>query len=259
MSQPEPPSTNTTLRYAGSELELFARAANWKRYLARCLRPWIHGRVLEVGAGIGATTAALMTGAERSWTCLEPDPDLAQALARAVRDGATAPRVPVTVVAGTTADLRDDDLFDTILYVDVLEHIEDDAAELARAARHLSPAGHLAVLGPAHAWLFSPFDTAIGHFRRYSRETLAAAAPADCRLAVLRYVDSVGLLASLANRALLEESMPSSRQIAIWDRVMVPASRVLDPLCGYRLGKSVLGVWQRGAARAHAERGAHGP
>jgi hypothetical protein len=55
----------------------------------------------------------------------------------------------------------------------------------------------------------------------------------------------VGLLASLGNRLFLRSSMPSARQLWVWDRFMVPLSRVLDPVFGGSLGKSVLAVWQK--------------
>jgi hypothetical protein len=60
-------------------------------------------------------------------------------------------------------------------------------------------------------------------------------------------LDSAGLLASLANRLLLRSAMPSPEQIAFWDRVLVPISRVLDTLFGRRLGKTVVAVWSRPA------------
>jgi hypothetical protein len=44
---------------------------------------------------------------------------------------------------------------------------------------------------------------------------------------------------------LLRQQLPTRRQIAIWDRFMIPLSRRLDRLCGYRLGKSVFGVWRK--------------
>ena len=101
------------------------------------------------------------------------------------------------------------------------------------------------VLAPAHQWLFTPFDKAVGHFRRYSKATLAAAAPPELRREKLIYLDSVGLAASLANRLLLKQAMPTHAQIQTWDRLMIPLSRVFDPLLGHRAGKSVLGIWRK--------------
>ncbi len=231
-------------RYAGSELELFAGARHWKAYLASVIAPHLRGHVLEVGAGLGATTARLAREHDGSWTCLEPDPELAARVAAAI----SAHELPVSCdvrcarLGALPADLH----FDTVLYVDVLEHIEDDVAEARLAAARLHPRGKLIVLSPAHAWLYSPFDRSIGHFRRYDRRTLRAVIPAELELVQLRYLDSVGLLASAGNRFLTRQAQPTARQIRLWDGVMVPLSRVADRLLGYRLGKSLLGVWQRG-------------
>ena len=88
----------------------------------------------------------------------------------------------------------------------MLEHIEDDAAEVRRAAEALAPGGHLLALSPAQPWLFSPFDAEIGHFRRYTKKSFAALAPPGLTAVKLVYLDSVGMAASLANRLLLRSS-----------------------------------------------------
>jgi len=59
--------------YVGQELDLFALADNWKSYVKAQIAIYLTGDVLEVGAGIGATTAALHDGTARRWVCLEPD------------------------------------------------------------------------------------------------------------------------------------------------------------------------------------------
>ncbi len=134
--------------------------------------------------------------------------------------------------------------FDSILYIDVLEHIDADAQEVRDAARYLRPGGHLIVLSPAHEVLFSPFDAAIGHYRRYSRAMLARLTPPSMRIARLRYLDAAGMLASLGNRFLLRSGMPTPDQIRAWDRGLVPISRKVDRVLGYRVGKSALIVWE---------------
>jgi len=232
--------------YVGSELDLFAAATTWKAYVRRQVAPYLGRTVLEVGAGHGGTTRVLIEAAHPQttrWVGLEPDETLAGRLAGAIEAGALPAFCEAKV--GTLESL--DEGFDTLLYMDVLEHIEDDRAEMARAAAHLNPGGHVVVLSPAHPFLFTPFDRAIGHYRRYTLKTLRAAAPLDCGLELvrLRYLDSVGMLASLGNRLVLQSAMPNPKQIALWDKAMVPLSKLLDPLTGYRLGKSVLGVWRK--------------
>ena len=63
-----------------------------------------------------------------------------------------------------------------------LEHIEDDREGLKLAAAHLRPGGRTIVLSPAHQWLFTPFDAAIGHFRRYNRSMLRSISPPELRI-----------------------------------------------------------------------------
>ncbi len=235
--------------YAGRELELFAQANHWKEYFASRLRPFLTGDVLEVGAGIGTTTLVLRNGHEGSWTCLEPDPRQAAQIEGRRPASPAGGGDGLHVIVGSIRDLPDAAIYDTILYVDVLEHIEKDAEEIEAAARRLRPHGRLIVLGPAHPWLFSPFDRSIGHFRRYTIGMLRKLTPTGTQLIRWEYLDSVGLLASAANRFWLRKAMPDARQIRTWDGLMVPCSRVLDPILGRRLGKSVLAAWQRNAER----------
>jgi hypothetical protein len=233
-------------QYVGSELEVFAGAARWKRYFQSQLRTFIRGDVLEVGAGLGGTTKVLCQGAINSWTCLEPDAKLADRMRTDVAQDSSFGARPIQVTTGTIAEVSAGTLFDTILYIDVIEHIENDQAELLAAVQHLSRGGHLIVLSPSHNWLFSPFDQAIGHFRRYTRASLREAVPRQLELVRLRYLDAVGMLASLANRTMLRSTAPTKSQIRFWDNYMVPLSRLVDPLLGYRVGKSIVGIWRLG-------------
>jgi SAM-dependent methyltransferase len=231
--------------YCGAELGLFAVAENWKAYIRATVTPFLGRSVLEVGAGNGNTTRALCRGSFDRWVCLEPDTALADQLHSAAGAGELPDCCRISI--GTLSDLSEHERFDTILYMDVLEHIADDRAELEMAAGHVEPGGHLIVLAPAHQWLFTPFDKAIGHYRRYTKQALRVAAPEDLSPIKLTYMDSVGMLASLGNRLLLKSSMPTAQQIAVWDRLMVPLSRLVDPVLFHTLGKSVLGVWTRGS------------
>jgi SAM-dependent methyltransferase len=229
-------AANLPYQYAGFELAIFEKALHWKRYWSSLIAPYVSGDVLEVGAGIGANTEALMRFPHQSCTSLEPD----AALAAQIRIRGPRHRK----IVGTLADV--DESFDTILYIDVLEHIEDDRAELMQAAAHLKPGGHVIALSPAHATLYTSFDKAIGHFRRYSKKSLReAAARCGLRPVKMQYLDSAGLLASAANRLVSSPQAPAEWQILTWDRCLIPVSSVLDPLLGYSVGKSILAVWKR--------------
>lgn len=239
------PKSISDFQYAGSELALFAEAHRWKAYWSGMLRRFVGGAVLEVGAGIGSNVRPLMSERVRHWTALEPDAALVDLMRQSIAEGA----LPASChpVAGVLADLPASQAFDSIVYIDVMEHIADDWAEAQAAAARLAPGGRLIVLVPAHQFLFSAFDAAIGHHRRYSRAGLLALAPPGYKLELCRMLDSVGFFASLANKLLLRSAHPTAGQIRLWDRVMVPLSRLLDPLLGYRFGKTVVAVWSRTA------------
>jgi SAM-dependent methyltransferase len=233
-------------QYEGGELELFEGAVNWKAYWTAKLSPFITGNVLEVGAGRGANLAAFGRAPGRHWTLLEPDPDLCDS----IRDKITSAQLPggTRVMCGMLRDLPADATFDSILYIDVLEHIEDDRAEVAAAAARLAPGGHLVVLCPAHQSVYSPFDAAIGHYRRYDRPGLLALTPPSLVPVTTFYLDSLGLVLSAVNRYVAKQSAPTPATIKVWDSSVVPLSRVFDPLTGYRLGRSVIAIWKKKAS-----------
>jgi 2-polyprenyl-3-methyl-5-hydroxy-6-metoxy-1,4-benzoquinol methylase len=230
-------------RYIGEELDLFALACNWKTYVRSVIGEYLAGDVLEVGAGIGGTTQVFCDGRQRSWTCLEPDRNLVAHLHTRIADA----QLPLTpqVIAGTIGELPLTPSYDAIIYIDVLEHIEDDSAELVRACAMLRPGGRLVVLSPAHQYLYTPFDASIGHFRRYNRSMFVGLTPRTATLESVRYLDSAGMLLSAANRLFLRSDRPTKAQIQLWDRWFVATSRRVDRMFGWKVGKSLLGVWRR--------------
>ena len=233
----------TDFKYVGSELDLFAAVRHWKSYWSAEMRQFIKGDVLEVGAGIGSNTRYLDTGKPGRFVCLEPDIQLVGRLEDELRSGTRK----YEAICGTLESMPAQEQFDTLCYIDVLEHIEDDRAELNRAATHLRPGGRVIVLSPAHQWLFTPFDAAIGHFRRYNRRMVEVLSPTGLELESCRYLDSAGLAASAANLWFLKQSMPTRQQLHVWDSFIVPVSRVMDWLLLHSVGKTIVAVWRKPA------------
>lgn len=233
----------TEIPYVGKELELFERATTWKNYYANFLKPFLKGKVLEVGAGIGGTTITLCDGSQEKWICLEPDPILYSTL----YDKIKRHELPACChsIKGTTADLSASEKFNAILYIDVIEHIEKDKDELERAKDLLMNDGYLIVLVPAHNFLFNEFDKAIGHYRRYNKKMLLSTAPKQLNIIKARYLDSCGLVASLINKYFLRQAYPTIRQINFWDQFMIPVSKRIDWILNYNSGKTLIGIWQK--------------
>lgn len=238
----------TERTYEGSELTLFRDAVNWKSYLYDFLAPHLAGdRLLEVGSGLGGNVPHY-AHLSRDITLLEPDGDL---IAESRRYTAGCGH-HLHHIQGTTGSLSPDaiqDGFDAILYSDVLEHIEDSIDEVRRAAQLLRPGGRLVVVVPAYPALFSEFDAAIGHYRRYTRRMLTeefSAGFPEGRITTMRHLEAVGVFPSLLNKLLLRQSAPTPAQVNMWDTWMVPVSRrLLDPLVFGTFGKSVIGIIEK--------------
>jgi len=226
---------------------VFAKAHNWNIYLAKSYAQQIKGRVLEVGAGIGTITKNISPYfamcSVSQWICLEPDNKRCSHLSSMIDNG----EIPSNCVVQNKllGDLPSEEMFDTILYSDVLEHIEDDKLELAMAMEHLNPGGRLIVMSPAHNWLFSELDHLAGHYRRYSKKAISELTPEGMELVQIKFIDSAGIAASVANKLFLKRSTPSAEQIVIWDQVLIRISRWLDFFLFYKVGKSVLVTWQK--------------
>lgn len=229
--------------YPGEELLLFEKAVNWKRYFSSLIKPYIGIEVAETGAGLGANTLLLYKKDVKEWLLVEPDNTMAGLLQKKY----TSDQLPrnCRVIHGTLASLQQTPQFDTIIYIDVLEHIEQDKAELEMAAGLLRPGGRIIILSPAFQVLFGPFDKAIGHYRRYTKSTLKKIIPASLQKRSLRYLDSTGFMMSMMNRLFLKQKYPTQKQVNFWDRFGIPVSVFMDRLLLFSFGKTILGIWEK--------------
>ena len=226
------------------DLQAMAGATAYNAWLIDRARPWVHGRVLDVGAGIGTHTAQLRPLADEV-VALEPDEQFAQMLRERV-DG-------VTIVEGDAGAVEGP--FDAIVCFNVLEHIEDDVGTLRRLADLLAPAGTLLLLVPAHQLLFGPIDTAFGHYRRYGKTELDAKVhAAGLRPEVLRYVNPVGALGWLAQARIRKRERMSYRGLDLYDR-LVPALRLLDRV-PFPVGLSLWAVAKTSGTASASDRNA---
>jgi SAM-dependent methyltransferase len=225
--------------YIGQELKLFKEAINWKDYSFSQFSSFIKGDVLEVGAGIGTNTLIFSNRKDvqyNSWTATEIDGQQVEILKQLNTEGKLTDKHIVKQAYVTELDTQ----YDTLIYIDVLEHIEDDRQEVLNALNALKPNGHLIILCPAHNWLFSPFDKSIGHYRRYDKKRYLQILPKEFEILRLRYLDSIGILASATNKLFLKKTYPTLKEVKFWDNYMVPISRMTDVMMFYSLGKSVL-------------------
>src|SRR5437762_1500755 len=212
----------TQVRFATDDLETMREARRYQAHVFSLFRPYIGARVLEVGSGIGTTTRTLLDIAERV-VGIEPNRASAARLHQAVG------RHPLFALHDCHLEECDRheliaERFDTILCVNVLEHIEDDEEALRVFARIAAPAnGHVLIFVPAVEAAYGPLDAALGHHRRYSRDRLAKICDAaGLDLHLLKYTNPIGLLAWMFKAYVMRSATHNAREIALFETLVAP-------------------------------------
>lgn len=225
-----------------------AAAPNYFAWQARLTRPWLGRRVIEIGCGTGNFTGHLL---ERELVvACDREPE---ALA------AVAARFPArSNLRLELADAESDDLLrlrrwraDGVVCLNVLEHLRDDAAALRRMAELIPAGAPIFLIVPAFASLYGRVDARLGHFRRYTRASLtAAAAAAGLRPRRIQYWNAPGFFAWWLN-ARLRRGEQSPAQIAAFDRALVPWWSRLEAMLRARmsppLGQSLWAILEKGS------------
>jgi SAM-dependent methyltransferase len=217
--------------------------AHQRRYRAfqlELIRPHLGRSVLEVGAGLGEF-AAQLTGLDRH-VVTDLDPQAVEALAARFAD---RPEVRARVL-DLAAETPGDDLggpVDSVLAINVLEHIEDDRGTLRELAKLVRPGGTVVMWVPAYMQLYGDFDRAVGHVRRYTPRTLTASFVASGLDPVdVRPVNLLGGIAWWATVRRAGVGSPNPRLVSVYDRFVVPVTRTLERRVVPPFGQSVLGV-----------------
>ncbi len=144
------------------------------------VRPFVRGDVLEVGAGIGTFTTRL-AGCAAQVTALEPNRYCFNRLQSATAHLSNVTRHELTVEAFHLGPARGR-TFDTIVCMNVLEHIENDAAVVREFRSLVSPGGRVVLLVPAMPLAFGEIDRRLGHYRRYTRNGISFRQMVSCSL-----------------------------------------------------------------------------
>ena len=224
--------------YSGTELDAMAEARNYCRWIMRYFAPYLGERVVEIGAGTG-TFSELLLNSERTadLALFEVAPNLFPLLRQRFADrdvglhfGAFDP----TALEGPA---------DSIVLVNVLEHILDDAVLLSQIHASLRSGGTLLLFVPALMWNYGSLDKAFEHHRRYSKGGLVKKLrAAGFRVKQARYVNIMGIASWFLAGKLLRQTTLRPAQVRWYDRWIVPWSFKLEQICEPPLGQSLLVV-----------------
>lgn len=221
------PTAEARVQYQEQALEALRLSPKYAAWLYSRCRPYLGKRVLDIGAGIGTFSRLAAEHADEV-VAVEPEARFASLLSE--RFSAESCVKVARLEAGHLEPGALGLPFDSVMCLNVLEHIEDDLDALARLRAQLRPDGHLLLLVPAHPSLYGPLDQGIGHFRRYTRRELGEKlAGVGLATAELRYVNPVGWAAWFFYARVLRRKALSTGGARSFDAI-VPIVRPLDLL-----------------------------
>lgn len=213
-------------------------AENYTRWVLSTFTTYMGQNLLEVGLGHGGYRKYL----PQNITYIGLDIDA---------DSVNAARERYPDDKFIVADITDDNLsqrltghgIDTILCVNVLEHIEDDRGAVQNLLSILNPSGHLLIFVPAFQALYSDMDRLAGHHRRYSKGMIESQLEDNAKIIKTRFFNSLGGIGWWINKLIQHDSLDSDAinfQIRLFDRIGVPVAKAMDYLTNSFFGQSII-------------------
>ena len=234
--------------YSGHEnLELIAHSYRFNNWLFDEISHGLYGDILEVGSGIGTFTEKLIRRYPNSH--LTPT-DISDSYIKNLKEkysnnkNISAYRLDLN----NKADFESIgyEKFDSILAINVLEHVENDEFALDQLYNMLKDKGRLVILVPCHKFLYNVIDKNVGHFRRYSKEELEVKIKkTGFTVEKMYYFNSLGLLGWYLNGNVFKNSMVSGNGLKVLDR-LVPLLRFGEKVMGKRIGLSIICYLKKG-------------
>ena len=229
----------TDFSYSGTELEAVAEAKNYYNWIIDSFAGRIGSRAVEAGAGIGTVSDLILQRAvPRELVLIEPDSANSDALRRRFQSD---PRVDVR--HGYLEQFAPALEANSVIAVNVLEHVEHDTEFLRAAHSALVPGGYLLILVPALPAIFGSLDRAFDHYRRYTRSGLTTQIrTAGFAIEKLHYLNMLGVAAWFASGRIMQRTTLGRGQVRFYDRFVVPALRQIETRLKPPIGQSLLAI-----------------
>ena len=227
-----------TYDYEGWELEFFDNAENFRKYQFSFILDHIKGETAEIGPGTG-NNLNYYHHKTKSLYLFEP--------IKILFDQLKDKNLQYSNTQFFNKDFSSyDGKFDTIIYLDVLEHIKDDKKEFLNSYAKLNHGGSLIINVPAFNFLFSDFDRSVGHYKRYVKKDfkkfISEISPCYYKLA---YYDSIGFILLLMSKIFfLSNNSKMVNRVDFWNK-LIPLSKIIDRISFFSFGKSLLFVLKK--------------
>ena len=229
--------------YQGHDLEVLADLPNYYSWIVDHFRPYLKGCTMEIGTGIGTISKLIFNDVEEL-ILVEPSAHLTEYLPPSISN---SPKVSIyNETLEQHLPQMPNQSCDTVIMVNVLEHIENDGAAIEALHRILKPGGHLLLFVPALQFLYSALDREHGHFRRYHL------APLEYKLNSFgfsiqesRYFDIVGVFPWWLINTLGKKTNFNLALAKVYDQYFIPITKVFESFIPPPFGKNIMIIAER--------------
>jgi len=221
-------------------LNTLAGADRFNQWMFDTIRPFIKGRVFEAGSGIGNISGLLLnTGGQVVLS------DYSAPYRQMLEEKFSAHPHFAGVLDMDLEDKKFDEkfaayfnTFDTVIALNVIEHVKEDGLAIVNCKKLLKEGGHLIVLVPAYQLLYNRFDKELGHYRRYSKKEMQRLVSPHLSIVQCRSFNLAGILGWFVSGTILKNKVIPSYQMDVYN-TLVPLFKILDSMVSHRIGLSV--------------------
>jgi 2-polyprenyl-3-methyl-5-hydroxy-6-metoxy-1,4-benzoquinol methylase len=228
-------------------LDAISKADQFNYWMFQTIAPYIKGNVLELGSGIG-NISNFLTLSSASISLSDYNPVYCQYLKKKFAGYQNIKAVYAIDLQKKDFELYYSELkenFDTIILLNVIEHLEDDKKAIANCQYLLKTNGNLIVLAPAFNNLYSAFDKELGHYRRYTISSLSLCFEEQpFRIVQQQYFNALGFAGWLVINKLSARRKLKSSAMKNFNR-LVPLAKALDKIVRFRIGLSAIVIGQK--------------
>ncbi len=222
----------TLINYPGWELKYFDRAYNFRNYQQNLIKKYIKGNVAEVGPGNG-TNARMYNKYCDKLHLYEPTRKLSTHLKKKFKSDSK-------IKVFNRKFKKNKTYYDSIIYLDVIEHIKDHKKEIINAYNSLKKNGYLIINVPAFQFLYSQFDKDVDHIKRFQKKDFKKIlSNKKFQNLNMFYYDSIGFCLSFISRIFTKNYKKNfGLKIKFWNKLII-ISKILDIMLLYSVGKSL--------------------
>ena len=226
--------------YTGYDLDVMSVAENYNQWILDCFKSYISDNVVEVGAGQG-TMSRLLAKHCKNLVAIEPDKNNCLIICDKMKSIQHA-----EIFCGFLSDFsKNEHPVNSLMYINVLEHIEDEVAELTVAKQLLSACnGSLLIFVPALQALYGAIDRQVGHYRRYSKKYLVDLLEnkLNMKIVKIKYFDIAGVIPWYILSRVLKLTGQNPKTVKLYDKLIVPVMRRLEKYLPIPVGKNIFAI-----------------